>query len=668
MKRKKNLTNKTLFGLGYLIAIGLLTSSLLNFTLPAQENPDNDDHLFTTPDNLKDNVEFWKKIYTEITLTEGFIHDNQYPMIIYKYVAVGDRKGRIRRQFIQEHLKEVIYFLENLSKKQPYEWNDREKEIADLFEKYASIDEIYTAAERVRFQLGQKDRFKEGLERSGAYMPYIQSILKKYGIPSRIAFLPHVESSFNINAMSSVGAAGMWQFMRSTARIFQLKVDYRIDERKDPFKSSDAAARLLLQNYRKLGSWPCAITAYNHGPASIQRAITETGSTDLGIIIEKYKNRRFKFASKNFYGCFLAASEIAANPEKYFHSINYHKPIPFNTINLKNTMRPKTLAKSLGISENQLKDLNPSLRPIVFKRQLPIPAGMELHIPNSLSPNTADQAIASVPPTLKPTTPNGIHYYTVKKGDTLHAISRKFDVSVESLLINNEISGENRVYIGQVLQVPSSSPSTSPSTSQNTPNPTKTQDKPAQTTPKTFNPKPSPTPTKPSPSQTGKLEKSIDTPAANKPMNGFDANLYHLDMTFFRNQNKAQLTISVDETLGHYADWLGVPTSAIRRLNQGLRYIKVNQKIFIPVKTITALEQFNNRRLEYHMAIEEDFYSQYQVVDTKKRKVRYGETLWSICVRDEEIPLWLWKKYNPDSNLAGVDINMIITIPIIAPK
>lgn len=615
------------------------------------------DEVFSTPDNLKDNLAFWKKIYTEVSLKEGIIHNSEYPLIIYKEITIGTRKGRTRRNFIRKHIGEVKGWLTHIDKRAESQWTAKEQEIAQLFRQYASIEKVKSAKSRVRFQQGQKERFKKGLERSGAYMPYIRSVFQKYKIPGRIAYLPHVESSFNIAAYSRVGAAGMWQFMRGTGKLF-LKVGYRIDERRDPFKSTVAAAKLLRKNYEKLKSWPLAITAYNHGLVSINRAVKVTGSRDLGIIIEKYKNRRFKFASKNFYGCFLAASEIAANPDKYFSNIAYHSPWQYNEIRLKNYLRPKTLSKHLGLSQGQLKKLNPALRPIVFKRQLPIPRGFRLRIPAALSTQAAIEKLAAVQGAVKKATPGGQFYYTVERGDTLYAISRRFRVSTESLIIANEIPRENRIYIGQVLRIPG----------KGGPNKDKEKEKEKTETAKKITAAPiEPKPQeKPEPQ---KVDPALEKPAGNKTAEAFDATLYNLDVNAIPSNRQAVVTVSVNETLGHYADWLNTATWRIRRLNRGRRTIRVNQKIRVPLKhQLQSLELFKKRRLEYHMALEEDFYSQYRVVDIKQRKVSYGDNLWSICIRDEEIPIWLFKKYNRDIDIDPLKINMKLRIPVIAAK
>jgi membrane-bound lytic murein transglycosylase D len=615
--------------------------------------------IFSTPENLKNNVVFWKKIYTEVSLSEGILHDSEYPLIIYAKVTIGSRKGRSRSRFIRYHKNLVVQTLKMMNRKRSYQWTSKEQEIADQFTQNASMNELKTAWKRVRFQQGQRERYKEGLERSGAYMTFIRLMLMLFNIPDRIAYLPHVESSFNINAYSRVGAAGMWQFMRRTGRLFNLKIDYLIDERRDPIKSTIAAARLLLQNYNELKSWPLAITAYNHGLASMKRAVKVTGSRDIGEIIEKYKNRRFRFASKNFYGCFLAASEIAANAEKYFSDINYHPPLQYKEIQLESYLQPKTLEKYLGISQETIKELNPALRSIVFSRQLPISRGYKLRIPASMSPQLAKEKLAAIPASEKKSASTILQYYTVRRGDTLSRISRRFRVPIHTLLIANQISSKNRIYVGQVLRIPARRGSGVTAAA----SPPKPKPQPPPATPAV----------KPAVSNTTPKEitnnEALEKPKDSTPDEGFDATLYHLEVKLLQDNYYAIVTAAVDESLGHYAEWLNTSVSKIRRVNGWRRSIRLNQKIKIPLKNrLSSLEQFKARRLEYHMALEEDFYNQYQVVDTKYRVIKYGDTLWSICNRDEEIPIWLLMKYNPDINLQALKTKTRLTIPVIAPK
>ena len=658
-----SLSSKPMKALALIVMISLFSS----FS-PAEE-------IFSTPDNLKDNVAFWKKIYTEVSLQAGIIHDRDYPLIIYKIITIGNRSGRQRNPFLRQHIDEIKQWLSHIAKAPENEWTAKEKEVAALFRQYAPSEELATAPERIRFQLGQKERFREGLERSGAYLPFIQAIFQKYQIPLRIAYLPHVESSFNIKAYSRVGAAGMWQFMRSTGKIF-LKVDYRVDERLDPYHESVAAARLLQQNYKKLQSWPLAITAYNHGLASMSRAVEVTGSRDLGVIIDQYKNRNFKFASKNFYGCFLAASEIAANPAPYFPNLTYHEPQKYHEIELKNPLPPKILAQQLGFSQEQIKALNPALRPIVFHRQLAIPKGYKIRLPLTLTPDSVTEKLASIPAAPNNSPMDGEHYYSVKRGDTLFGISRLFGVATESLIIANEISTESRLYIGQVLRIPRQEGTESGGTNvkgipaSTAPTSAKVQIPLKEIAMKKAEKIPDPT------IVTSNLNSNIKTGTKTLPQKGrsigkhyvpiFDATFYTLDTQSLPDLNQAKLTASVEESLGLYAEWLGISTDHLRQLNNNQRGIKIGQEIIIPLNSPGSLEQFNAKRLEYHMAQEEDFYNNYRVVDTKIRRVLQGDTLWSICNRDDEVPIWLFKKYNREIDIEALTLNMRLTIPVIA--
>ena len=140
--------------------------------------------------------------------------------------------------------------------------------------------------------------------------------MRKYNLPEELSVLPHVESSFQLRAYSSAGAAGIWQFTRGTGRLF-MRVGYDVDERRDPILATYGAAKLLKKNYEVVGSWPLAITAYNHGLRGMQRAKKRHG-TNIVKIIENYRSRTFGFASRNFYPEFLAALHVVKNQNKWF--------------------------------------------------------------------------------------------------------------------------------------------------------------------------------------------------------------------------------------------------------------------------------------------------------------------------------------------------------------
>jgi membrane-bound lytic murein transglycosylase D len=158
------------------------------------------------------------------------------------------------------------------------------------------------------------------MARQKGYLPAMQAILRQHGVPEELAHLTLVESCFNLEAYSKVGAAGVWQFMPSTGRQY-MTVDGAIDERRDPLRSTQAAAEHLRGDYEVLGTWPLAITAYNHGRGGMARAVRTVGTTDFGEISSNYRGPAFGFASRNFYPEFLAALEVVARSEDHFGEV-----------------------------------------------------------------------------------------------------------------------------------------------------------------------------------------------------------------------------------------------------------------------------------------------------------------------------------------------------------
>ena len=160
------------------------------------------------------------------------------------------------------------------------------------------------AALSLRIQRGQKEFIEKGLAMVQPYAAHIEAAFQAQGLPGELAYLSFVESSFNVNAVSKVGASGVYQLMPEVARSF-MKISDTIDERRDPIKSAQAAARILRSNLNLLGDWPLAITAYNHGAVGVKRAVARAHTRDLVLINERYQARSFGFASKNFYCEFL---------------------------------------------------------------------------------------------------------------------------------------------------------------------------------------------------------------------------------------------------------------------------------------------------------------------------------------------------------------------------
>ncbi|MGD9201924.1 MAG: transglycosylase SLT domain-containing protein [Chitinispirillia bacterium] len=617
--------------------------------------------IFKTPDILVDNVIFWKKIYAEVSLDEGLIHDRDYPLVIFKKISVKTNSSRQKSLIIKSAKNKIKNLLYTVNTEPRSSWPSEAKKIIKLYKRHASLNAMKTAGSRIRFQSGQKERFRQGLYRSGAYLDTIKAIFKHFNIPKRLIYLPHVESSFNPYACSKAGAAGLWQFMRSTGRLY-LKINYLVDERRDPLLSTYAAAKHLTRNYKHLKSWPLAITAYNHGLYGMKRAVRQTGSKNISTIIKKHSSGSFRFASKNFYSCFLAASEIAKNPKKYFPGITFAPPLKYRSININYYLRPDHLAHYIGISKKKLKYLNPAIRSIVFSENKLIPKGTTLNIPYSLSPTTAVAALSGIPDSLKISTPPKPKYYRVGRGDNLFAIARKFNTSARKLALENNIHRMNRIYIGQILQIPRK-------------NQKRATLKPVQVAATTI--KSTSKKVKPKNKKTAKMVTSASHIIADivtkshdsiitKYSDKFDADVYNLDIVVRPGENLATIWISVNETLSHYAKWLNIRTQQLRRVNRmGRRSrILVNQKLTIPVSK-EKIDHFTSKRLEYHMALEEDFYNQYRVTDIKKEIIRSGGTLWDIWNNDEIIPLWLLRKFNRYIDFNRLVPKMTVWIPVI---
>jgi membrane-bound lytic murein transglycosylase D len=325
-----------------------------------------------------------------------------------------------------------------------------EQRVRDLWPKSVSRSTLLQAATSVRFQLGQSNRFKEGLVRSGQWMPQIQKIFESQGLPKELAALPHVESSFNPYAYSKVGAAGMWQFMRGTGKRF-LRIDNAVDERLDPYKSSAAAASFLEQNFAILGKWPLALTAYNHGPAGMRRAVDQLGTDDIATILRQYESRTFGFASRNFYLAFLAALEIDSNPEKFFGPLNRHPADNSQIVVLPDYMPMPSLVSAMGVSADELKRLNPSLLPGVWSGSRRVPRGFELRAPPTID---ISQALARVNTHERFDAQVKETQHRVQNGETLSIIASRYAISQTRLAELNGLQSPYRIRVGQVLDLP----------------------------------------------------------------------------------------------------------------------------------------------------------------------------------------------------------------------
>lgn len=409
--------------------------------------------VFPQPSELKPDITFWTRVYTEITTGQGFIHDNARLGVVYEKIDIKGLSAKQRKRKIKAAKDKYIKILNQLATGKRSNLSAEARRVLKMWPSGTKKKEFKVAKGRVRFQLGQADKFKEGLARSGRWKPYILKTLRDMNLPAEIYSLPQVESSFNHKAYSRVGAAGMWQFMRSTGRRF-MRVDHVVDERLDPFISTVAAARLLQQNHKTTGAWPLAITAYNHGAAGMRRAARQVGSKDIVKVVRRYRSRTFKFASRNFYVAFLAAVNIHKNPEKYFGKINYDAPEQNIRYKLPGYIPAQKLASSVGISVKQMKLLNPALRPNVWSGNKFVPKGYQLRVPSVDHRKKLVAALSGKQKVALKKRQKPDVTYRVRRGDSLSTIAKRFKVSVRDLMAFNNLRKSNYIRVGQVLRLP----------------------------------------------------------------------------------------------------------------------------------------------------------------------------------------------------------------------
>jgi membrane-bound lytic murein transglycosylase D len=581
---------------------------------------------------------------------------------------------RTQNRYMEKRKKYYKAILKNLAKQKGICKTDEECRVARLFSYQSNGKRFKEAARNVRIQFGMADRFRQGLIASGRYMQHMQETFESHGLPLELLVLPHVESSFDVKAYSKMGAAGIWQFTRSTGRRY-LKINYSVDQRSDPFLATEAAAKLLKKNFKDLGSWPLAITAYNHGRYGMLRAKKKHGG-DLMDIIENHNSRRFGFASKNFYAEFLAAKKIAQNPERYFGPIGYYIPLVHDTVTIKNYVPVSLLTSHFRYSLADLKFMNPALRRSIWNGTRRIPKGYLLRVPYG-SGEMFDNLYASAPKNMLFSEQLIPEYYKIGRGDTLWDIARRFRTTIRTLQVYNDLSGRSRIYAGQKLRIPPKNyhkykeeirvaSVASPLNSMISGVSAKTiepiikmkvdyrKGRDIDDLTRSFNPI---------------LDKDLSlfsglislepAPPIEVPQTA--------DYMFVRiAKGYGVIRVQPGETLGHYSFWSGVSLRKIQRLNgwKRKRSITHGQKIRIPLNVVTD-RRFENNRYEYHLGLFEDFFAAYRIEKVESVMIGSGQSIWSICNETYDTPLWLVRLYNRDIELGKLRPGEKIQMPIV---
>ncbi|MGH7550968.1 MAG: transglycosylase SLT domain-containing protein [Gemmatimonadota bacterium] len=428
---------------------------------PLRAQLDADDP-FDVPIGLERAVGFWKKVYSEWRENEVVFHDRNDLGVVYRVIDQEKSEDResyrandAEQEAVVRRIREVLLDLAARNP-DPRTLSGDYEEIYEAFGPGAGPEIWRKAADNIRIQRGLKERFLTGLLHAGQYHDHIVEVLDDEGVPEEIAWLPMVESTFNLQARSSVGAAGPWQFMPATGRIY-LRMDRSVDERFDPILAARGAARYLRRSYDALGSWPLAITSYNHGYYGMVRAARELGTTDYMTVRRHYDGPAFGFASKNFYAEFLAALDIAEHANVFFGEIDPFEPLEFDVVELSSSIGLHDMANALRVDPGRLWQLNPSLTDAVWEGRRNVPAGFAMRLP----PGYAHEAPAQLAAALAGKSERrvrmveGPQYYVVQRGDTLISIAARHDTTVAELVELNALKDRNTIRIGQRLKISS---------------------------------------------------------------------------------------------------------------------------------------------------------------------------------------------------------------------
>jgi membrane-bound lytic murein transglycosylase D len=278
------------------------------------------DREFRVPKGIQPVVRFWLKIYTEYSTRQVVLHDERHPEVIYEVLdyrkLAKTARNRAAYEIVSERRTRAAMaryrkaFARLARHPHPRHADETETRILTALKATSHHHSMRVFARGLRAQTGQRDNVIKGLIAAESFFPQMEKIFSELGVPPEITRLSLVESSFNLKAVSRVGAAGVWQFMpRSAHEFMHLDSSGRFDERLSPLKSSAAAARLLKRSYRMLGSWPLAITSYNNGYRGLRKIARDPKRANAPftwLSLCGADSSPLGWASRNYYSSFLA--------------------------------------------------------------------------------------------------------------------------------------------------------------------------------------------------------------------------------------------------------------------------------------------------------------------------------------------------------------------------
>jgi len=684
---------------------------------------------FPVPDNIRPAIDFWIKVYTEADTKSGFLHDARDLSIIY-------RKLERDRNVINNTREKIRDDLNVLASGKRTGLTASQQQLLELWGHDTPNSRLKRAAGDIRWQLGQSDRFVAGLKRSGAYRGHIQRVISEKGMPEKLAILPHVESSFHPGAYSSAAATGMWQFVRSTAQRF-MQVDYVVDERLDPYVATYGAMELLEYNYNALGSWPLALTAYNHGANGMARAVRDVGSADIGLIISEYRGPRFGFASRNFYPQFLAALYVDQQADDYFGPVSRDREPEYLTYEMDAYVDASVVASALGVSMDDLKRDNPALQPSVWSGTKRIPRGYTLKLDRASGTSSLVAGFNNIDASAMFGEQIPDVSYTVRRGDSLSVIADRYSTSISELVAINQLRDRNRIRVGQTLLLPqpdgsiptlvvNDGPQAIPPSGEyevrrgdtlsliaerhripldtvlalNNLNSNGTifpgqklilkaaaspmNDAGGGSVPAPVAPVVAESTVNNVNNQNNEEEAInagdqeledgglvlVDTEAAAVETGSEEAAEQLIedlesDPSDYTVATDGSIEIQAAETLGHYADWLGIRAWDLRRLNDMVykEPVIIGNRLKLDFSKVDQAS-FEKKRREYHRDLQSNYFRNWRIRETEQHSIRRGEFLANLA-RKRSVPMWLFRQYNPEIDAGRIQVGQVVVFPVV---
>ncbi len=295
------------------------------------------------------------------------------------------------------------------------------------------------------FQSDAKWYFKKWLERTGGYDARIKKTLREEGVPDELFYIALIESGLSPTTRSHANAVGMWQFIKPTAKRYGLRVDWWIDERRDPVKSTRAAARFFKKLYTRYGSWYMAMAGYNGGEGRIRRAIKKYGTADYWALSKN--SGALRRETRNYVPKYLAAVAIVNAPEEYgFIDLDYKGKVEYDTARISTPTDLRVIARATGVDVWKIKKMNPELLRMYTPPNYP---EYEIKLPHGTASRFWEN-FTRIPPSER------VRFveHRLKPGETVSALAHRYGTPVKPILSLNNLKNPRRIRAGTVIMVP----------------------------------------------------------------------------------------------------------------------------------------------------------------------------------------------------------------------